>query len=326
MKLPDWLGDEYGRVERLIERDELPHALLIHGPAGTGRRWLALALADRLLGLSGEVAAAALTPGELIDEEIAPTHPDFVLVQPPPDKRALPIDLVRRLIETLHLTSHQSGYKVALVHPAHAMSIGAANSLLKTLEEPPGRTLIVLVTDSLSRLTPTIVSRCHRVRVSLPAAATGLRWLGAQDSKVDWQGLLDLAGGAPLQALEYHGANAVAHIAEFEQDVAALERRQASPTGVAGRWVKRDPGLCMAWMYRRIAAEIRSNQCATAGRTGENQRPSHLKNGAENPNIERAFAELRAVGELRRLQGSGLNPELQLAGLLTRWYGRRAAG
>lgn len=326
MKLPEWLSDEYGRVERLIERDELPHALLIHGPAGTGRRWLAMAVADRLLGLSGEPAAAALTPGELIDEEIGPTHPDFTLVQPPPDKRALPVDLVRKLIDTLNLTSHQSGYKVALVNPAHAMSIGAANSLLKTLEEPPGRTLIVLVTDSLSRLAPTIVSRCHRVRVSLPAAAVGLRWLGAQDAKIDWQGLLDLAGGAPLKALEYQGANAVAHIAEFEQDVDALERRKASPSGVAGRWVKRDPGLCMAWMYRRIAAEIRSSHCDADGRAGENQRISHLKIGAENPNIERAFADLREVGELRRLQGSGLNPELQLAGLLTRWYGRRAAG
>lgn len=326
MDLPFWLIEEQQRVAGLIDRDQLPHALLIHGPAGTGRRWLAMAVVDALLGLPADARAAATTPGPLVDEESAPAHPDFVFVQPPPEKQVIPVERVRELIDFLNLTSHQSGYKAALVNPAHAMSIGAANSLLKTLEEPPGSSVIVLVSDSLSRLPPTIVSRCHRVRVPLPPAPAALDWLAAQHGEVDWEPILGLAGGAPIRALEYHAANVVAQIAEFEQDVAALERSRASPAAVATRWAAQDPELCLNWIYQRISAEIRANQCASGTLSGENRRTGHLKNGAENLNIERAFAELRQLGELRQLQGRGLQANLQLSGILTRWYGRRASG
>lgn len=318
---PTWLTAQRDRLFELIERGQLPHAMLIHGPAGTGRRLLALSVVARLLDVPAGGGAAALGRGALVDEESTPMHPDFRLVQPPPDKHVIPVDRVRGLIDFLSLTAHQSGYKAAVLNPAHAMNRHAANSLLKTLEEPPGSSVILLVTDSVSRLTPTIVSRCQRVRVAMPARDEALDWLAERDPGADWSGALDLAGGAPVRALEYQDGSVRAQVSEFAKDIEALANRRASPAAVAKRWGRADPELCLTWLYQRISDEIRG-ALPVAAETRRKSAPLDLQNGAENLTIERAFTELRHIGELRRLQGSGLNADLQLSGILARWYGR----
>jgi DNA polymerase-3 subunit delta' len=320
---PRWLTEERDRLCDLISRDQLQHALLIHGPAGTGRRLLALTIAARLLGFELDSDAPGVAPGVLVDEDSAPRHPDFSLVQPPPDKRVIPIDRIRELIAFLNLTSHQSGYKTVLLNPAHAMNHYSANSLLKTLEEPPGSSAIMLVTDSLSRLMPTIVSRCHRVRVALPTETDALEWLDTRGESGDWRTILSLADGAPIRALEYRQSDVPAQVAEFERDIEALERRRATPVSIAKRWSKADPDLYLTWLYARISDEVRHAPQVGAAVSGSNQLVNDLQISAENLNIERAFADLRHIGELRRLRGSGLNSDLQLSGILTRWYGRQ---
>lgn len=322
---PKWLTGERDRLFDLIGSSQLPHALLIHGPAGTGRRLLALTIAARLLGFELDSDASGVAPGVLVDEDTAPRHPDFSLVQPPPDKRVIPIDRIRELIAFLNLTSHQSGYKSVVLNPAHAMNHHSANSLLKTLEEPPGTSSIVLVTDSLSRLMPTIISRCHRVRVALPTQAEALEWLESRGEPGDWPSILTLAGGAPIRALEYRQSDVPAQVAEFERDVEALQRRRATPVSIAKSWSKADPDMYLDWLYARISDEIRQTSQVEAPVSGSNQLGNDLQISAENLNIERAFADLRHIGELRRLHGSGLNSDLQLAGILTRWFGRQTA-
>ena len=173
------------------------------------------------------------------------------------------------------------------------------------------------------RLAPTIVSRCHRVRIAVPAPTEALAWLQARNDRVDWAPILGLAGSAPIRALEYHAGDVAGQVAEFEQDIDALERRRASPTAVAKRWASADGELCLSWLYRRISAEIKSSQQPGKLETASTARGDDLQNGAENLHFERAFAELRQLGELRKLHGSGLNADLQLSAILTRWYGQR---
>jgi DNA polymerase-3 subunit delta' len=325
MLFPSWLHASRARIQALVERDKVPQALLIHGPIGTGRRLLALSIIGRLLNLEN-VDFAAGVAGLRIDPELAPGHPDLCIVQPPPEKRMIPIESIRELIGSLNLTSHQQGYKVAVVNPAQALTHPAANSLLKTLEEPPGRAVIILITDSLSRIPATIVSRSHRIRVAVPAADVALDWLNAQnEGNADWPTVLKVAAGSPLLALQYHAAGVPELIAGFERDIDALQARHRSPAEVARNWAKSDPDVYLTWLYQRIGSEIVSasvggtaNQVAKTG----NHR---LQSGLENLNFERAFADLTYIGELRRLQGGGLNAELQIAGVLTRWVGTSGA-
>ena len=123
--LPNWLQPQVAQLDALIEKQQFPNALLIHGPEGTGRRLLALWLVGRLLNSPEMDPGAAILAANYLDPETMPQHPDFQLVQPEPDKQSISIKRLRELIAFLSLTSHQSGMKTALINPAQAMTTAA---------------------------------------------------------------------------------------------------------------------------------------------------------------------------------------------------------
>ena len=227
MKILSW--QEWQWHQCFAEASSLPHALLISGRAGIGK----LAFA-RLLGK----ALLCETPGhdflpcgrcvscQWFEQE---AHPDFRLLQPEflspkgpePDgddsptnreKRGgkqISVEQVRALLaDFLGLTAHRLGRKVVLVHPAEDLNPNAANALLKSLEEPPPRTVFLLVTHRPHRVLPTIRSRCRILPMSVPSATEGLAWLVAQG--VDEPSLaLSEAGFAPFRALENARGNSL---------------------------------------------------------------------------------------------------------------------
>ena len=314
-----WLEQVFSELKQLSERGQLPHALLLHGPRGTGRRHLGLSLCSQHLGTPVPEPALTQDPGAGIASEDNLLHPDLLIAQPPPDKRTLPIERVRQLIGFLQLTAHQGQGKAALVTPAEALSHAAANSLLKTLEEPPPGSLIVLVADAPARLPPTVLSRCQRVRIPLPPAEVAARWLARDTGAGDASQLLRLAGGAPLVARQLYAEGFSEEAERLEMDLQAVRRGTAAPVAVARRWAKLPPERCLDWLYRRTAAEVRQRALRA-----QNNGTGALQNGPDVLNISSLFAGLKELGELRRLAGSGVNAELGLTQLLNGWYGEAA--
>lgn len=199
-------------ADLLGERERMPHALLLHGPRGIGKLAFAESLAQAMLCESprGQEACGICQACHWFAQQ---THPDFKRIEPAePDeeeegggKKAswqIAIRDIRALGEFLALAPHQGGWRVVLLHPAEAMNVAAANALLKTLEEPPARVLIVLVSHQPRRLLPTVRSRCRKLALPRPDWDSALAWLCAQ-AVADPEPLLREAGGAPLVALEY---------------------------------------------------------------------------------------------------------------------------
>jgi len=146
-------------------------AWLLVGPAGVGKRRTAEALASRLL-------CESVREGDACGEcrhcrrVAGGTHPDLLIVARDDDRRDVRIDQIRDLIRWFLLRPMMAERKVAIVDGAHDVNEAGQNALLKTLEEPPGNAAIVLVAESLTRLLPTVRSRCRRVRFDpLPATA-----------------------------------------------------------------------------------------------------------------------------------------------------------
>ncbi|MEW5786712.1 MAG: DNA polymerase III subunit delta' [Pseudomonadota bacterium] len=195
------------------ERQRLPHALLLHGPAGVGKRDLALALVQWLLCESPETGGAC-GRCDACNWFSQGNHPDFRLVEPqeadgeegdkPARKggRLISVEAVRTMTEFLTLSAHRGGWRAAVIHPAEHMNVAAANALLKTLEEPPPQVLLLLVSHKPGRLLPTVLSRCRQVAVNPPSRSVALDWL-AQAGVAAPEALLAEAGGAPLSALAY---------------------------------------------------------------------------------------------------------------------------
>src|SRR5690606_4595843 len=109
------------------------------------------------------------------------------------------IEQVRQLCDWINVSTHRSGKRVVLLYPAEALNTASANSLLKTLEEPPAETVFLLVSHAPDSLLPTIVSRCHRFQLGIPDPAQAQAWLSAQGVQ-DAQAWLAEQGGAPLLA------------------------------------------------------------------------------------------------------------------------------
>jgi DNA polymerase-3 subunit delta' len=198
----------------------LPHALLIHGAPGIGKLALAEHLAKLILcesPASANEPCGRCGPCRWIQ---AGSHPDLRRLVP--DAMAAPVageegvrvekgarpsteikvDQVRELVDFLNVGSHRGGRRIAIVHPAEAMNLHAANSLLKSLEEPSLSVVFLLVSHRPARLLPTIRSRCIAVPVPMPAVEVARNWL-AEQGIAEPERWLAFAGGAPLLALEY---------------------------------------------------------------------------------------------------------------------------
>ncbi len=294
-----WLSAHRERLSASLRAGTCPHSLIIQGPEGMGRRDLAVWLAETALG------APVVRAGE---QGLEPAHPDFMVLEPTPDKngkerKTIGIDQVREdLIPFLALTSHGSGGRVALIYPADTMTVNAANSLLKTLEEPPPGALIILITQTLAGLPATIVSRCQHIRLSPPAAGVARDWLVGQEPGSDFDKLLEFSGGAPLAALRLHREDFASFANGFLAALAKLEQNEGSPAAVASQCKSRETEALQLLEWR-LAERLR----AAAGS------PS-----AEN---EAGFRQLGQIRELRRVINGGINAELSLAGLLLDWYG-----
>lgn len=203
-------------AQRLLAlRTQLPHAILLHGRAGLGKFQLAQAFIKLLLcenrGLSGNSACGVCSSCHWFE---LGSHPDVHVLQPGAmddadevvtDRKKsewIIVEQIRQAKEFLQLSSHRNGLRVVLVNPAETLNPAAANALLKTLEEPSVNSFIVLVSHQASRLLPTILSRCHQLRLNLPDINLALDWLTAQGVKEP--GLcLGLAAGSPLLAIAF---------------------------------------------------------------------------------------------------------------------------
>jgi len=150
-------------LQRAIARDRVPHAYLFSGPAGAPLMDTAIALA---CALNCEVARGeGCGECEACSKILAGIHPDVVTLVREGAAQIVPIENVRnQVIARIGLPPHEARVRVFVIEEATALAPPAANALLKTLEEPPARTLFVLNTTAPEQLLPTIRSRCQRVR------------------------------------------------------------------------------------------------------------------------------------------------------------------
>lgn len=284
----------------------LPHAVLLTGQPGVGKRAAAIWLAKRRLAI-GEPEPLPTYPATV------PEHPDLRWVQKPEDKQSIGIDQVRELIEQLSLTSFGGGAKVAVIEPADIMTTDAANSLLKTLEEPSGDALLVLVADRLGRLPATIFSRCQRINVPAPPLSVGLAWLDRLRPGADWPPALEIAGHAPLAAIE--ALETLDATKAMERELGELAQGRVSPVEVAGRWAKMEPQFVFGWLGRQVQHCL--YRLSDRGRpAGTSAVPDSVLKRMDRRNL---FCYLDTINRLRGQPAGSYNLQLALESVLIDW-------
>lgn len=247
-----WQETLWDTLNSSIENDRLPHALLISGPSGIGKLRLAKALAQHLL-CNAEMTKYACGSCKGCQLLAAGNHDDITYLEPEEPGKPIKIDPVRALIESLSKTAHQGGWKVAIFAPAEAMNNNAANALLKNLEEPQAKTLLILVSHRPSLLSATIRSRCQQIAMPIPDTAIASQWLTevtGDQSAVDK--VLFLAAGKPLLALDYLQSDNLQQRQSFEELVANVRAGDVSPLDAAQQCQKLDTGQTIDWFSSYI--------------------------------------------------------------------------
>jgi DNA polymerase-3 subunit delta' len=185
-----------------VANERLAHALLFVGPDGVGKRCIALALAAWLqCEQEGEDACGSCKSCRLV---AAGSHPDVHVVAVASGKKEIGVDQARRLKRFTQMQPVLGKAKVAVVDQAHMLTVAAQNALLKTLEDPPDRSLLLLVANNADALLATVRSRCQRVQF-LPLAEDVVRAVLVSAHGVPEETaarLATLADGSPGRALE----------------------------------------------------------------------------------------------------------------------------
>ena len=244
-----WHEKQMMRFRQAFEQQRLPHAILLTGPEGTGKLHLARCLTHYVLEHGGSSSNF-----EYLLE--ANSHPDVTLVEPEESKKQISVGQIRDLTERLALTTQLSAYKIAIIHPAQSMNRNAANALLKTLEEPQGNSLLILITHNHGLIPQTILSRCQQVHIRLPEYEEAMLWLREQGTK-QAEEYLQLAGGAPLKAVR---AAQQGRLQDFESLIADLSRllhTQENMVSVGARWHELEVELLVSWLLMIVQSLVK---------------------------------------------------------------------
>jgi DNA polymerase-3 subunit delta' len=329
-----WHAPAWQQLQQLGER--LPHAILFHGPEGTGKTVFAEHFAQSLLCQRRLDDGRACGECDSCGWFSQYSHPDYRRVRPEtldeetagegdgevgegkksskaaktPSKE-IKIDQIRALADFMNISTHRQGMRVILLYPAEALNTAAANALLKTLEEPPPQTVFLLISHGIDRLLPTILSRCRKFALPMPSQDEALAWLQEQ-GVADADAWLAEQGGAPLIAHAWAQSGMRQTLDDFLQLLAkpgvegalkGADQLQKTPVVDLVAWLQR-------WLYDVFSIKL-------SGRIRYYPRyRKELAALAERVEVPDLLRAMSAVREKRAIANHPLAPKLFIEDML----------
>jgi DNA polymerase-3 subunit delta' len=302
--------------EQALQRGRLHHAWLLTGPEGAGKASFAYRVARRLLGGAPDNFYGPLgtNPDDKVARMVAArSHPDLLVLEREGEdgkaRRNIPVEEARRLPDFFAKSPSAAPYRVAIIDAADDLNVNAANAVLKTLEEPPPRGVLLLVGHAPGRLLPTIRSRCRTLAFA-PWSETRIAEFLVQRAGLDPDDadrLAAMAQGAPGRALSLHASGALeldAAAAELIASVGAPD--EARLVQIADGFRGGEGAARFALLMERLAERARGvalsgvalPQAAAWAEAWE--RLLRIAGETEALNLDRADAFWSALAELRR--------------------------
>ena len=242
-KVYPWLQPQWSFFIKQYEQQRVPHAFILAGPEGLGKYQLALAMAESLLCLAAQSEPCQNCRSCCLLQ--AGHHPDLWLVEPEDNTHVIKIDQIRQLNAGLQQTASIANDQVAVIYPADGMNTSAANALLKSLEEPQGQVVFILVTSQPGRLSATILSRSQILSCADHDETAAMHWLKQNINHASQLPFLYAASqGSPLKTLMLERQDYQKHRDELFNNLCLLDRAQTDVVSVAEYCVKQE-----GWMW-----------------------------------------------------------------------------
>lgn len=228
----------------------MPHAILLSGPQGTGKFHFAQYLTASLLCFAPNDDLAACGQCKSCNLYFSGNHPDLNLIEPEETGKQIKVNQIRKLIEFINLKSQYGHHKVVIINPADAMNRSAANTLLKTLEEPPEQSVLILIGHRSNLLPITVKSRCQAIQFQPVYDTSAINWLEDQIDSHAIEQLLYMASGAPLAALSMAQNGDIDLMIKIVNDLDLLQSRKDDPIQIADKWNKAGALRIFQWLLK----------------------------------------------------------------------------
>lgn len=328
-------------------KDRLAHAYLLAGQSGLGKTVFAEQLVKTILCQTQEDDACGVCQSCKLLE--SGSHPDLHVLQS--EKRTLEIndlfasfapryledeskrkrrkkpsaviaiDQVRGVIPDINTRPHLSSCRIIILNTAEDLNINAANSLLKSLEEPPSECFFLLISHEPGRLMPTLRSRCNRIDFRTPDKAQVLEWLNNQlPGRSDTAELLDRAAGIPLRALALADGVLNTDESRIFQVMLQLANRQIDPVTAAAELIKKTELIeILTPVQVMISRIIRLKTAARNGISAKKDDDRALIDIGKRLNFKQLYSFLDDVSASKQLAGGPLDDTLALESGLISW-------
>lgn len=303
-------------IRQRIAENAFAGGWLIVGPEGVGKSTLAFQAARAILGATGDGVAAQRAAALIA----AGAHPDLFVARPEWNPKTqkfaadIAVSTIRNLIHFMSRTAGMGGWRVAIVDSADELNRNAANALLKVLEEPPSKAVLMLTSARAGRLLATIRSRCRRIELRSVERSVVAQFLREETDGAagDVEKIADAAAGRPGLALRLalgDGATALAAVEDFIRS-SATGRTPESIARLTAKGSESAFDLFETLLLDRLAATIRSKALA----------------GAEESEMEALVAAYDGARD-QFARGAGLNfDRVQIAGAVARALARAGVG
>lgn len=315
-----WLVGAFETLQGAAAGERLGHAWLITGPRDVGKRNLAYVFAGRLLAMQMSTPRMA-APSDVLSgyrrlAETIDLHPDLHRIVPEDEKRSISVQQIRDMTASLALTPHAAGPKVVIIEVADSMTTGAANALLKVLEEPTADTYLLLLAEQPGRLPATIRSRCQKLNLKPPPAGDTLAWLGRSGQAAS-QLPSRLLQRSPISAAKaVEDADYYNNYSNIYSDIKAFYAGKTDPYTLAEKWQKGTADLALACLIDSLQNVIQYRLVPDRSNLVTDSGDELIDNTPKGLAIDSLFEGLEIAEKLRDQIGRGINVELALKALL----------
>lgn len=313
-----WQRDQWNLLVDTHSQGRLPHALLLTGIEGLGKTYFARQFIQYIQCLQ-PVDKQPCGQCSHCKQIINHTHPDYCRVTVEDDKSQISIEQIRALQGFMQLSQSSQTGKVALIYPAEAMNINSSNSLLKTLEEPPGSSVLILVSNQADVLPATIRSRCQNINFHPPEAPQASRWL-AQNHCAQPERYLTLAQGSPCKAIR------LADTVELSQYEGVLDscldllaNAYNETVGIQSLWSKTPLTLLMDWQFSLVRDLIRAKNGVIKPHFENQDRFEQLRSAASELDSKWLLGLYETLSQLGRLTHANLKADLYQERMILAW-------
>ncbi len=322
-----WHQAFYQHISERYRLGSLPHAVLVYGEEGIGKAQAVNNVAQSLLcqRVVGAEACGECQPCQLYQGF---NHPNFTRLAPEKNdekktQSPIKIDQIRDLSSKLVMTSQYEGPNIAVIEQADMMNHFAANSLLKTLEEPTSNTIIFLITSQLSKLLPTIRSRCQSYSLKKASADEAIEWLKEQQldaSDKEYLQALQIAGGAPLTALAILENDVIAQRLSLIESILSLLNNQSTIAQVVELTLKMDFLQSLSFVQNFLADVIRLHQTADKMSIVNVDLAKFIKQLSAKVTPRDAYLLLDELNTMLKNYNASINTQLMLESFFASWH------